>query len=129
LSGSAINRSAGAGSRWRMFDSSSRYYHLPTYVYDTEGDEHIPYKARRFLPLAEELPLLSETRTVQNDRLDLIAARTLGDPLLYWEICDASTAMNPVDLLVPPGRKLSVPLPYPQQIQSNFPVPLIKNGS
>jgi hypothetical protein len=112
-----------------MFDSSSRYAHLPTYVYDTEGDERIPYTARRFLPLAEELLLLSETRTVQHDRLDLIAARTLGDPLLYWQICDASTAMNPVELLEPPGRKLSVPLPYPQQIQTNFPVPLVKNGS
>jgi nucleoid-associated protein YgaU len=43
----------------------------------------------------------------QSDRLDLIAARTLGDPLLFWRIADANDAMNPFDLLT--RRALRIP--------------------
>ncbi len=42
------------------------------------------------------------------DRLDTIAARTLGDPLLFWRLADASGAMNPDDL-ERPGTLLVVP--------------------
>jgi nucleoid-associated protein YgaU len=47
-----------------------------------------------------------------SDRLDLIAARTLGDPLLFWRIADANLALDPFDL-VEPGRALTVPLLRP----------------
>ena len=40
------------------------------------------------------------------DRLDLITARTLGDPEQFWRICDANDALDPDDL-AEPGRRLA----------------------
>ncbi len=45
------------------------------------------------------------------DRLDLITAKTLGDPEQFWRVCDANNAMNPFDLTAEPGRTLRVPVP------------------
>ena len=46
------------------------------------------------------------THTVtQGDRLDLIAAKYLGDPLMYWLICDANGAIRPDDLVETPGNR------------------------
>ncbi len=45
------------------------------------------------------------------DRLDLLAHRYYRDPLRFWQICDASPEMDPLDvvtsgepLLIPPNR-------------------------
>ena len=34
----------------------------------------------------------------QGDRLDLITARTLGDPEQFWRVCDANDALDPAEL-------------------------------
>ena len=47
----------------------------------------------------------------QGDRLDLIAARYLGDPLVFWIICDANGAIRPQDLVAQPGRVLAITTP------------------
>ncbi len=94
-----------------MFQESSRYYHVETATLITPDGRHLCYKRRRFLPQGEELPVLVEVIVTQGDRLDLIAARTLGDPEGFWRICDANNAMNPFDLTAEPGRALRVPLP------------------
>ena len=47
----------------------------------------------------------------EGDRLDLITARTLGDPEQFWRICDANNTMNPSDLTAETGRVLRVPVP------------------
>lgn len=94
-----------------MFDPASRYYNLETAEYVDEEGKKISYKRRRFLPQGEEMPLLVEVRVAQGDRLDLIAARTLGDPEHFWRICDANDAMNPFDLTSEIGRVLRVPVP------------------
>ena len=39
------------------------------------------------------------------------AARTLGDPLQFWRVCDANNAMNPPELTEEAGRALRVPVP------------------
>jgi nucleoid-associated protein YgaU len=54
-----------------------------------------------------------EVTVTEGDRLDLIAFRTLGDPEIFWRICDANDAMNPFDLVADGeiGRKLRVPIP------------------
>lgn len=93
-----------------MFEHTSRYAALETRVYKT-GDQEIAYKARRLLPHAKDLPQLIEVVVQQSDRLDLIAARTLGQAELFWQICDANDAMNPFDLTAQPGRLLRVALP------------------
>ena len=94
-----------------MFEHTSRYYELETARYTTSDDRVIAYKRRRFLPEGDEMPLLIEVTVTQADRLDLIAARTLGDPEQFWRVCDANNAMNPLDLTVEPGRTVRVPVP------------------
>ena len=52
-----------------------------------------------------------EVEVIQGERIDLVAYRTLGDPLAYWRICDANNAMDPQELTEEPGFRLRVPLP------------------
>jgi len=97
-----------------MFDHTSRYYPIKTAEYTTPNGRIIAYKQRRFLPQGQDLPLLLEVTVMQGDRLDLIAARTLGDPVTFWRICDANNAMDPMDLSAVSGRIIRVPLPQPR---------------
>jgi hypothetical protein len=93
-----------------MFEHTSRYNGIATAICD--GYENpIIYKLRRFLPQGENLPLLAHIIVAEHDRLDLIAARTLGDPEQFWRVCDANNALNPFDLLTKPGSTLRVPIP------------------
>ena len=94
-----------------MFEPTSRYYALPTATHTTPDGREIAYKRRRFLPSAAALPLLVEVVVAQGDRLDLITARTLGDPEQFWRVCDANDSMNPADLTTELGRTLRVPVP------------------
>ncbi|MDX1546664.1 MAG: hypothetical protein R3247_06735 [Rhodothermales bacterium] len=94
-----------------MFDPTSRYYRIPTATYERDDGTAITYVRRRFLPQGERLPTLAEVSFADGDRLDLIAARTLGNAEHFWRICDAENAMNPFDLEDEPGRTLRVPIP------------------
>ena len=96
-----------------MFDQTSRYFNLETALHTTIDGRTVAYKRRRFLPQGDAMPLLGEVTTTQGDRLDLIAARTLGDPLHFWRICDANNAMNPLELTEEPGVTLQIPVPQP----------------
>ena len=94
-----------------MFDPTSRYYRLPTSTWVRGDGTAITYVRRRFLPQAGQLATLVEVTLTDGDRLDLIAARTLGASEHFWRICDAENAMNPIDLESEPGRRLRVPIP------------------
>jgi hypothetical protein len=99
-----------------MFDHTSRYYHVADAKYLAEDGRQITYKRRRFLPQGELLATLQEVTVDVEDRLDLIAARTLGDPAMFWQVCDANNTMNPADLTAQVGRVLRVPVPqFPDQ--------------
>ncbi len=93
-----------------MFEHTSRYYDMENATFITPDGRKMTYKRRRFLPHGENMPLLAEITPIQGDRLDLIAFRTLGDPELFWRICDANNAMNPEDL-IEPGRIIRVAVP------------------
>jgi hypothetical protein len=94
-----------------MFQPTSRYYNIPDLQY--VGPDGIPlaYKSRRLLPAGNAMPVLQEVTITAADRLDLIAARTLGDAEQFWRICDANNAMDPLDLTATLGRVLRVPIP------------------
>jgi len=94
-----------------MFDHMSRYYNIPIATLTLPSGRTISYVGRRFLPRGEDLPLLAEVAVVQGERIDMVANRTLGDPLAYWRICDANNAMNPQTLTEEPGELLRIPLP------------------
>ena len=94
-----------------MFEQRSRYYALDDASLTTTDGSITAYKRRRFLPDGEKIPPLVEVTVAEGDRLDLITARTLGDPEQFWRICDANNAMNPSDLTAETGRVLRVPVP------------------
>jgi hypothetical protein len=94
-----------------MFEYTSRYYSLETVTFSLPDGREVRYARRRFLPRAEDMPLLAEVTVTEGDRLDMIAFRTLGDPLQFWRVCDANNAMNPVELTAVPGRKLRIATP------------------
>lgn len=94
-----------------MDDPTSRYIAVERAVFTGPDGKPIAYLRRRFLPRGEGMPLLAEAAVGINDRLDLIANRALGDPLQFWQVCDANNAMNPFDLTAEPGNLLRVPVP------------------
>ncbi|HYJ93740.1 MAG TPA: LysM domain-containing protein, partial [Vicinamibacterales bacterium] len=53
---------------------------------------------------------LQEHVVVEGERLDLIAAKYLGDSEQFWRICDANGAVRPAELEVV-GRRLRITLP------------------
>lgn len=94
-----------------MFDPTSRYFQLKNLTYTGPDGRVIVYKERRFLPQGKTQPLLVEITVQPSDRMDLIAARTLGQGELFWRVCDANDAMDPFALTVQAGRKLRVAIP------------------
>ena len=97
-----------------MFDYTSRYADIEVAVHvGVDGVEH-PYVRRRFLPPGAGMPPLAEATVAQGDRLDLVAARTLGVSEAFWRIADANDAMDPFELTAVPGRTLRVPMPQAQ---------------
>ena len=98
-----------------MFEYTSRYYQLETTTHETADGRAITYVRRRFLPQGERLPTLVEVTVNDGDRLDLITARTLGDPEQFWRVADANNAMNPFDLVSAPGATIRVPIPQVEQ--------------
>lgn len=94
-----------------MFDHTSRYYNLETAEYTKPDNQKIAYKRRRFLPQGKALSLLQEFTTVEGDRLDLVTYNTLGDPLQFWQLCDANNTMNPEELTAEVSKTIRVPTP------------------
>ncbi len=56
-------------------------------------------------------PPLALHRVGDDDRLDLVAYRYLGDPLAAWRLADANNALNPAELTANPGDIVVVPTP------------------
>jgi len=93
-----------------LFAPTSRYYGIDTTPIDVD---HRPvlYLLRRFIPQPERFALIQEHTVTQAERLDNVTARYLGDPALFWRICDANRAMRPDELTETVGRKLRITLP------------------
>ncbi len=93
-----------------LFTATSRYYGLGTATL-THNGVPVAYVLRRFVPQPERFQLLQEYTVTQGDRLDNIAAKFLGDPTLFWRLCDANRAMRPWELTQVIGSKLRITLP------------------
>lgn len=94
-----------------LFASTSRYYGIETETLQLPDGTNIIYLRRRFVPPPERFQVLQEHTVVQGDRLDNLAGLYLGDPTLFWRICDANRAMRPEDLTEAVGRMLRITLP------------------
>jgi hypothetical protein len=93
------------------FALTSRYANAETTQIQTADGRTITYLRRRFVPPPERFDLLTEHRVTEGERLDQIAAHYLGDPELFWQICDANNALRPESLIETPGRLLRITLP------------------
>ena len=95
-----------------MFDHTSRYYGLEIATLDLPDGRTVSYVRRRFLPQGDDAAAAGRGGRRPGRALDLVAYRTLGDPLAFWRICDANNAMDPQRADdAEPGRLLRVPLP------------------
>jgi hypothetical protein len=94
-----------------LFTRTSRYYGLPIEQLELPDGTLVSYVSRRFLPAPENFQTLQLHTVTQGERLDNIAATYLGDPTLYWRICDANGTMRPGDLTDVPGQTLRITLP------------------
>jgi hypothetical protein len=95
------------------FPTDSRYYGSAILTFTTPAGQSVSYLARRIVPQpgTPNFATVAQHSVVQGDRLDLIAAKYLGDPLLFWLVCDANGAMRPGDLVATPGTVLSITMP------------------
>jgi hypothetical protein len=75
------------------------------------GTREVRYLRRRRPPATPTVPPLAHHRVADDDRLDLIASRYLGDPLAAWRVADANAALDPQELTAAPGTVLTVPTP------------------
>jgi len=94
-----------------LFASTSRYFGISTATLDRPGGQTVVYLLRRFVPSPENFQILQEHTVVQGDRLDKLAGQYLGDPTLFWRLCDANRAMRPDALTETPGHTLDITLP------------------
>jgi hypothetical protein len=94
-----------------QFPATSRYSGIEiAYLVAADGRQ-IAYLRRRILPAPEQLALLTEHVVTQGERLDRITAQYLGDPEMFWRLCDANRAMRPDELTETVGRRLRITLP------------------
>lgn len=94
-----------------LFASNSRYFGIATATLQKPGQPPMTYLLRRFLPLASNFQVVQQHTVVAGERLDHIAARFLGDPTLFWRLCDANNAMRPDELVETVGLQLNITLP------------------
>jgi nucleoid-associated protein YgaU len=95
------------------FPTDSRYYGSSTLSYTAANGQSVTYLARRFVPQpgAPNYATVAHHTVQQGDRLDLLAAKYLGDPLLFWLLCDANGAICPAKLVEKPGTVLQITMP------------------
>ncbi len=95
------------------FPTDSRYYGSSTLSYTAPNGQTFAYLARRIVPQpgAPNYATVARHIVKQGDRLDLLAAKYLGDPLVFWLICDANGAIRPNELVETPGTILNITMP------------------
>ncbi len=104
---SMVKSAAGTGA---PTNASSRYYGSPVLTFAHADGTQVVYLKRRILPQPSIYTSLLLHPTVDGDRLDNLSSRYLGDPLLYWMICDANRATDPDALTAQVGHTISIPL-------------------
>ncbi len=93
-----------------MIGPGSRYSGMKPILYTNAAGETVPYLPRRAIPSEAGTPIgVYVTRA--GERLDVIAARTLGNPLLFWELADTNHLLDPLTIPTSPGTMLQICMP------------------
>ncbi len=94
-----------------IFRINSRYYGVALRTRTLPDGTTETFVGRRIIPSTARYLALDRHRTIDNERIDAVAAESFGDPELYWRICDANGDAKPADATKPAGRLLLIPLP------------------
>lgn len=100
-----------ANKKTSSFPPTSRYHKVETAVLEQTDNEPIVYLKRRFVPKPETLSTLQEHLIQQGERLDNIAHQYLGDPELFWQICDGNGVMHPLEITEKTQRIIRITMP------------------
>ena len=101
---------ASAAGNGGPTNSNSRYYGASIEQLTLSDGTPVVYLARRIVPPASTYTATQTYVIAEGDRLDNLAARFLGDPLLYWMICDANSAGDPDELTAQAGHAIAIPI-------------------
>lgn len=104
---SLIRSAAGTGG---PIQQSSRYYGADVGMYKRVDGTLVAYLKRRIVPQQQIYTSVQDYVVADGDRLDNLAAKFLGDPLLFWMICDANGASDPDELTAQTGRTIKIPI-------------------
>jgi nucleoid-associated protein YgaU len=102
-----VKSAAGTGA---PTNPSSRYYGSAVEFFVKPDGTQVAYLERRLIPQPDVYAPVQEYVVVEGDRLDNIAAKFLGDPLLFWMICDANGTNDPDELTAQVGTKIKIPI-------------------
>jgi hypothetical protein len=94
----------------QLFGVNSRYHGSEAAVFVRDDGTPVPYIRRRFCPPPERFSTLVEHTVKQGERLDNITAQYLGDPEVFWRVCDANNVIAPEEL-EEVGRQIRITLP------------------
>ena len=92
------------------FPPESRYAGLPTKTLTAATGRTITYVTRRFVPPPEAFATQAYRITTEGERLDQIAASTIGNPEGFWQLCDANRSVF-AEELEKPGTDVRLTLP------------------
>lgn len=94
------------------FVQQSRYNGVPLALLQLRLDEPgVVYVRRRFIPAPSTLTIAARHVVSARDRPDVLGAKYLADPLLYWRIADANAVIDPNELTDTLGRRVDIALP------------------
>jgi hypothetical protein len=107
------------GQLTSFFGPTSRYYPIETTTHDAPDGTTINYVRRRFVPQADNYFLLQNHTVLKGERLDNITNQYVGDPTMFWQLCDANNAIDPAELTATPGEQIRITLPQGVQTSGN----------
>jgi hypothetical protein len=93
-----------------LYPPGTRYNGVPLAQMDLADGRTARYLRRRVLPDPASLATMLEYRITDGDRVDLLAARFLGDALASWRIADANGALRIESLVEETGRRIRITL-------------------
>jgi hypothetical protein len=104
---SLVQSAVGTGA---PSNPSSRYYGTGVEQITLPSGTVVSYLSRRIIPPSSVYTQTQNYSVVAGDRLDNLAARFLGDPILFWMIADANGVEDANELTAEPGRVILIPL-------------------
>lgn len=102
---------AAGGTSGAPNQPNSRYNGIGTQTFTLADGTIVRYLNRRIIPQPDGYTTIRQYVVVQGDRIDTVSNAQIGDPLLYWILCDANQASDPDALTAEPGRVLRITMP------------------